>query len=373
MSEADLSIIDTSLWKPVQSPGLRAPRNQVPYDSPEVQSVLTEAFGVMFPNIIEEKRGFKRYTAINVQNKDVMQLAKPVKNINDIPKAEMMRLMEGWIRLRRKLQEGEISKGVSAILLNFRVPNPRQCLDRYMLYKEGDEQRLVIRWGYETKDEPAVSLERAISILMDVPLGHMRSILSTSMSPTTSTVPVGQMLASAAAGEGGRKVNGSFSKVGNNKVIFGIVAVCVVMLSLGIYGISKAVTTKEQQVTVTQIESLKAEEELAFITEVEQWEEEETLAEPVVQPEPIVVERVKVVEVVKEVPVAKVEAPAPSLEGALISAPAKPKTVDLSEMLGGADTAKSSAPKNKKSLSIDGMLEGEQAKSGADLLGDMLN
>lgn len=193
MSECDLSSIDTTVWKPIQSPGLRSPRQQVSYDSYEVQKVLSDSFGVMFPSIIQEDGGNKRYVAMNAQGVDVMALASPVKNINDIPKAEMMRLMEGWIRLRRKLQEGEVAKGVGAIILNFRVPNPRQSLDRYLLFKEGGEQRLIIRWGYEAKDKTAVSLERAISILMDVPLGHMQSILSTSMSPTTSTVAVGQI------------------------------------------------------------------------------------------------------------------------------------------------------------------------------------
>lgn len=204
MSKGDLSIIDTNNWKPVQSPGLKAPRHQLSYDSAEIQHVLAESFGAMFPSIVAEKNGLKRYSFLNKQGVDQFAKLKPAKNIGDIPRAEMLRLMEGWIRLRRKLQEEEVPSKVGSILLNFRVPNPRESLDRYMLYKVGDEERLVIRWGFETKDDRAVSLERAISILMDVPLGHMRSILSTTMTATTSTVPVGQMLSSVSAGEGGK-------------------------------------------------------------------------------------------------------------------------------------------------------------------------
>ncbi|MFC5050600.1 hypothetical protein ACFPK9_08245 [Rubritalea spongiae] len=366
MREGDLSIIDTNQWKPVQSPGLRAPRHQVPYDSPEVQNLLSEAFGVMFPNIVEVKRGVKRYTAVNVHQKDVMLEAKPVKNINDIPKAEMMRLMEGWIRLRRKLQEGVVSKGVAGILLNFRVPNPRQSLDKYMLYKEGEESRLIIRWGYETKEEPAVSLERAISILMDVPLGHMRSILSTSMAPTTSTVPVGQMVASAAVGEGGRKLAGSIGGTGNYKVLFGVVAVSVVMLSLGILGISKALTTQEQSVpstNPTEVLSSPPVQEAVVAEPVDTEELEEF--KNTKSSEFVEVENTPVVVEVEE------KEPIPSLDSIVLEQEAQDTQVGLSEMLG--ETAGSEkAPAEKKTLSLEEMLSSTSADTETDMLGEML-
>ena len=192
MKKEEYATVDSKQWQLVQVPGLQAPKHQLSYDSTEVQRVLKEAFKTMFPEVVTGPNGEKRYQILSERGEDIFAKAKPVKNINDIPRAEMMRLMEGWIRLRRKIQEGDVPSRASSILLNFRVPNPRESLDRYMLYKEFDEWKLVIRWGYENSTHRAVSLERAISVLMDVPLGHMRSILSTTMSPSTSTVLVGQ-------------------------------------------------------------------------------------------------------------------------------------------------------------------------------------
>ncbi|MGJ8674015.1 hypothetical protein [Rubritalea sp.] len=363
MSKRDLSIIDTEQWRPVQSPGLRAPRHQVPYDSPEVQNILSESFRVMFPNIVEVNSGVKRYTAMNVHQEDVLLKAVAVKNMNDIPKAEMMRLMEGWIRLRRKLQEGEIPKEVSSILLNFRVPNPRQSLDRYMLYKEGDEQRLIIRWGFETKDNPAVSLERAISILMDVPLGHMRSILSTSMSPTTSTVAVGQMVVSAVADEDENKVNNSIGSAGNYRVMFGIVAISVVMLSLGIYGISKALSLNNQQ-------SIGISGEPEFNDEVELGQKD-LASDSLVFQEQVAEELapIGVEEIVSEVLVDKEgTTPVPSLEAALIHAPSVAPNVDLKSTAEGSPNTS----EKDESVSLENMFEDTQARDRVDLLGDMI-
>ena len=334
--------------------------------------MLSESFGVMFPNIVEENRGEKRYVATNGQGKDVMSMAKTVKNINDIPKAEMMRLMEGWIRLRRKLQEGEVSKGVSSILLNFRVPNPRQSLDRYMLYKVGDEQRLIIRWGYETKESPAVSLERAISILMDVPLGHMQSILSTSMSPTTSTVPVGQMLAHAAVDEGGGK------RSGDNKLMYTLIGLSVVILAIGGYGILRSLSLEaETPQQVSEPPILFSEPMLLVSEEVEQMDEEprdgleiikeegEEIVElaPVEQP----LDRVQADEEIA--PVVEVQRiPNPSLEDALIDVDSE-KPIDISAML-SASGGEGGAAQQDKFLTLDGMLQMQKVEK-EEMLGEM--
>ncbi|MFC4991743.1 hypothetical protein [Rubritalea tangerina] len=378
MSKGDLSLIDTKEWKPVQSPGLRAPRHQLSYDSEEVQKVLAESFKTMFPSIVTEKKGVKRYQILNSSGVDIFPRAKPAKNIGDIPRAEMLRLMEGWIRLRRKLQEEEIPSKVGGILLNFRVPNPRDSLDRYMLYKEGDEQRLVIRWGYETKDNRAVSLERAISILMDVPLGHMRSILSTSMTPTTSTVPVGQMLASAQAGEGGGKRSGGVGS--GNKAMLGFAAVGVVALCLGGVLIANAMN-REPEVqlvpvqafdTTLEVEEVVAEPDLEEINEAPEVAE---VAEAPEVEEPVVVAKVEEAESEKkEAVVAEVaqvvepepELEAPSLEAAMLAS-AKQRGPSMEDLLGG-ETKKANG--EKEDLSLESMIQ-KKGKSG-DLIGEMV-
>lgn len=368
MSEGDLAVIDTNEWKPVQSPGLKAPRHQLSYDSPEVQQVLMESFHTMFPNIVEDEKGSKRYQIINSSSVDIFPRAKPAKNITDIPRAEMLRLMEGWIRLRRKLQEQEIDPKVGAILLNFRVPNPRESLDRYMLYKEGDEMRLVIRWGFETKERRAVSLERAISILMDVPLGHMRSILSTSMTPATSTVPVSQMIASAAAGEGGQnRGNGIHS----NKTILALAGAGVCMLLVGIALVIMNAGKNEPEVKFVPVQSFDDASEEKTAPQLVEVIKEVVVEAPT--PEPVIkeIEVVKEVVVIKEVPAAS-EKVQPSLDTALIGAPVAMNTQEIDLMLD--DTVPPSSESNKQAgsnFSLDAMIE-EQQSSTDDLIDSMM-
>ncbi|MGJ8674013.1 hypothetical protein [Rubritalea sp.] len=230
----DCLIIDVKAWSLVQTPGLKSPIKLLDYDDCSVQTVLAESFGVMFPNIVKLKRGVKRYEALSTTQTNVMELAKPVKEMSGIPKAELMRLIEGWIRLRRKLQDGVIDDKVTPILLNLRVPDPRHSLDRYMLYKDDDggEDRLVICWAYETMMKPCICLEQAIAILMGVPLSTMRSMLSTSMLPSDATVPVCQMVLSP-------EVSGGVNKAPSiGKGYIGVAAILLLSISIGVYAMS---------------------------------------------------------------------------------------------------------------------------------------
>lgn len=290
MNKEDYSVIDTTRWEPIQSPGLRAARHQLAYDSQQIQVVLSEAFSTMFPSIVDAGNKVKRYQSINSGGKDVFGDAVPAKNISDIPRAETMRLMEGWIRLRRKLQEENHPDNVTAILLNFRVPNPRQSLDRYMIYKKGDETRLIIRWGYETNEEKAVSLERAISILMDVPLGHMRSILSTTMSQTTSTVPVGPLLAAEEARESLERSNAAAKKASKLPVLAAVAVFTVLLGGVYGFGLFEGEVDKENAVDSTYVFMPELDEREVNVVEAEEPEElKPEEIEPIVSPPKTVV------------------------------------------------------------------------------------
>ena len=337
MSKEDYSVIDTNQWAPIQSPGLRAAKHQLAYDSQQIQMVLSESFSTMFPSIVEVNKKEKRYQSVNSGGRDVFSQAVPAKNISDIPRAETMRLMEGWIRLRRKLQEESHPDNVTAILLNFRVPNPRQSLDRYMIYKKGDETRLIIRWGYESKEAKAVSLERAISILMDVPLGHMRSILSTTMSQTTSTVPVGPLLAAEEARERAERENAAAKKASKLPMVASLVGGLVLLG--GVYAFS-AFDGKSN-------ENNGLDDSYVFMTDFDETESQE-----VVEKESEVEELVETSE--------KVEAPT-----------AKPAFKTLMEdlVVGDAKIERyEQAP-----LSLDAMISGSESPNDtANLIGEMM-
>ena len=280
MSKEDYSVIDANKWEPIQSPGLRAAKHQLAYDSQKIQMVLSESFSTMFPSIVDVNKKEKRYQSVNSSGRDIFSQAVPAKNLSDIPRAETMRLMEGWIRLRRKLQEENHADNVTAILLNFRVPNPRQSLDRYMIYKKGDEKRLIIRWGYETKEEKAVSLERAISILMDVPLGHMRSILSTTMSQTTSTVPVGPLLAAEEARELFERENGAVKKASKLPMLAAVAGFLVLLGSVYAFSSFEGKEGKEERSDDTYVFTPELDEQEGNVVEGEELEGIELVERP---------------------------------------------------------------------------------------------
>ncbi len=190
MSREKALKVDLGKWQMVKMPGLSAPSHQGDYFSAEVQAILSRNFGLTFPEVVSLE-GEYYYRAIDDKGIDRAAKSKAVKNIADIPKGEILRLMEGWIRSQRCLADEGLPNHVRSILLNLKVPNPRRAIQQYRLYKDDQgQERLMILWGFENKDAPAVSLEKAISSIMDVPVKHLQSILSTSMPTTTSTVAV---------------------------------------------------------------------------------------------------------------------------------------------------------------------------------------
>lgn len=288
----------------------------------------------------DEKTGEFFYAHANESGRNLVLDAAPVKNIGDVPRAEMMRLMEGWIRLRRRLQEEKIPNELQPILLNFHVPNPRRSLDRYRIYQQGDDKRLFILWGFEEKDAPAISVERAIALLMDVPLGNLRSILSSSMPANTGTVPIRASVEEAEKRI--QEVKQRKESQGGAKVLLGIVAAVFVLLAgVGAYALTQGAKEEPQPV-----ETIVIREQVIQAPAPEKVEEpapeavepaavEEVAAEPASQP----VQPVKVEEPVK--PAAnpmdlmakseaqgKPEAEAPLLEGML----GKPKP-DIEKMM----------------------------------------
>jgi len=179
--------IDTDKYVEIKPPGLDSPKKAISYHHPQVQHIISGAFSGLFPSIVQSEEGIA-YQLLDQKGFDRCVKSQPAKNISDIPKPELLRLMEGWIRLRRRLQDEELGKSIQSILLNFRVPDPRTAIEHYRIEKIGDTKRLIVFWGFETAKKPCVPLERALSLFLDVPTGHLQSILSTSMSPNTAGV-----------------------------------------------------------------------------------------------------------------------------------------------------------------------------------------
>ncbi|WP_018969595.1 hypothetical protein [Rubritalea marina] len=371
MEKEDYALIDTKVWKTVQVPGLQSPKHQLSYDSTEVQRVLKESFNMMFPEIVTGRNGEKRYQVLNKAGEDIIPEVEPAKNINDIPRAEMMRLMEGWIRLRRKVQEGGVPARASSILLNFRVPNPRESLDRYMIHTDrSGEQKLVIRWGYENEDHRAVSLERAISVLMDVPLGHMRSILSTTMSPGTATVLVGQ---TPELEKGDRAKQDETSSSTSKSAIIGSIAACTVLgiaaLCWLLFGASSEDEVASLDTTGTalgqaMLNEAPAATQVQEVVEKPALVKDEVLVEAQLEKAQPKVEQPKIIEVVKVVEVESAPvAPAKLSLDAMVKAKPSEENDLMGEMLGKPGKAVGG-----KSSMVDVMLTSSTSTSEEQVL-----
>ncbi len=187
MTNHNNTSIDLEHLQPVTPAGLSGPRNKTAYTDPIVQQVLTESFDKSFPLIQSSTSGIQ-YTSLDEKTRNQLQKATPVVNIEDIPKGELLRLMEGWMRIRRRITEEQFPKGVQSILLNLKVPSPRSSIQQYLLYKNGEQKKLFVLWAYESKQEPHIPLEKALSFFLDVPLTHLQSILTTSLSKQTASV-----------------------------------------------------------------------------------------------------------------------------------------------------------------------------------------
>ena len=172
-SKKNYVTIDTTKKSAVVPAGLASPKKSICYHHPAVQKILSESFTRLLPLIVESEDGLA-YQLMDEKGQDRCSKSEPAKNIADIPKSELLKLMEGWIRLRRRLQDEALSKKVKSILLNFKVPDPRNSIQQYRVEKWGDQKRLIVFWGYEAEGAPCVSIEKALSIYLEVPVEPIR-------------------------------------------------------------------------------------------------------------------------------------------------------------------------------------------------------
>jgi hypothetical protein len=202
-------LIDTSQLQLISSPGLNSPKESIDYYVQSVQQILSECFQGIFPNIVQSQEGLA-YQLVDNGGLDRCSRSVPANSISDIPKGEVMKLMEGWIRLRRHMQ-GEFSKTLKSILLNFRVPDPQTSIQFYRIEQFGGQTKLLIFWGYQSIEKPCIPIEKALSQFLDVTTGHLQSILSTSIPATlrdnTSLVKISTDLPSQISQEEGKKLD----------------------------------------------------------------------------------------------------------------------------------------------------------------------
>ncbi len=99
-----------------------------------------------------------------------------------------MKLLQGWLALRKLVMEETISENVRTLLMNLRIPDPNLSPWFYCVQSlPNGQSKLYVIIGFEGPDLQTVSLEEGISAMLNVPQSQLESLLSTSMAPTGDT------------------------------------------------------------------------------------------------------------------------------------------------------------------------------------------
>lgn len=183
--------IDTSTMLPITPPGFASPKDQISYTNEEFQDIVIESFGTLFPRIVTSDRSIYYELMDERKKTELISISTPAKSIQDIPKSEVMRLLEGWIRLRRYAQEPMLPSQLRALILNFKVPDPDKSIDSYRLVSLRGKVSLHVLWGFQSALNHSVTLEQALSKLLEVPSDQLISLMASSVKPNmTSSVPI---------------------------------------------------------------------------------------------------------------------------------------------------------------------------------------
>jgi len=190
MTDATILVLDTSDLEPIQPSGFVPPSQRTSYSDPLVQCFLAQAFGGLFPKLESIEKNAARYRQENPEDGPLRDCVI-AQSMDDIPQAEIMRLLQGWITLRRIVMETTAPEGVRSLLMNLRIPDPRVAPHFYRVSNPaGGDRKLHILTGFQGPSAPSMTLEEGIATMLDVKPSQLESLLATSMAPSPSTTPL---------------------------------------------------------------------------------------------------------------------------------------------------------------------------------------
>lgn len=179
-------LIDTKKLNPLRSHSFSPKGNNIDYTHPEVQKILIENFGIIFPKIAITDAG-PAYQVLFYNNRKKEINFISAKSIADIPTHDLHTLLEGWIRIRRIIQDPSIDKNVKSIILNLRLPDPEKSIQQYIIAECKGDKGLIVSWGYDSDKVPSCPIDEALSKLLKVPKRELQKMLRTATAPETTT------------------------------------------------------------------------------------------------------------------------------------------------------------------------------------------
>ena len=191
MSSAKTLVLDTKGLSPIQPSGFVPPSQRVRYSDPLVQDLLRKAFRGQFPRLDYVGEDSAVYRHENPAT-DSFASATVANSIEDLPQPEVMRLLQGWIALRKIAMEPTVPEGVRALLMNLKIPDPRVAPGFYRVQGIADDRKkLYVLIGFEGPAVPSIALEEGIAAMMNVPPSQLESLLAVSMAPNADTSTAG--------------------------------------------------------------------------------------------------------------------------------------------------------------------------------------
>lgn len=189
-------LFDVSQMQMAQVPGFVAPRLRVPYTDAKVQELLATAFEGQLPPLSLTPEGHAVYRWVE-NERDTCKISQPLNHPSQIPAAESMRLLQGWIKLRHLVTEGSVPEGVRSLLLNLRLPHPERAIMLYRLSSvHEDEPRIHILHGFENNETKTIPIEEAIALLLSIPTQQVAELAGQSQHTIGKPKPAGSSEAS---------------------------------------------------------------------------------------------------------------------------------------------------------------------------------
>lgn len=163
--------INTDRYQLIQESGLRAPSMRLTYATPSFQNLVESCFGDILPRIKFTDSEVPYFENRDAEERETCILANKVQSIEEIPRYESIRLLEGWLRIQTLAHHPEISPAEASMMQTFMLPDPIRDIRQYRIYTDlQDDKRLHILWGFSTKTTPksAILAEYAIATLLGV-------------------------------------------------------------------------------------------------------------------------------------------------------------------------------------------------------------
>lgn len=180
--------INTERYQLLQEPGLRPPSLRLTYASTAFQKHVVACFDGQLPWLRFNEDGLPFFESRDQHNRETCILAAKLASKNEIPRAESLRLLEGWMRLQTLALSPEIGAAEATMMTSFLLPDPDMDLRNYRLYEPlppEEGKRLHVLWGYSTKagQRSAIPAEAAIAKLLGVAVEDLPSLAAESIRP----------------------------------------------------------------------------------------------------------------------------------------------------------------------------------------------